>query len=229
MFEKYVWRSETGTKKDEPVIKRDKKKFTTRVVTWWIHYTTVETARVTHVKSRASPIVSGNVTSPDFYQLSQGSPVVWGGNYEDYIRFLFSQLFGPVNRRKGCQKSGDLNWKGWVPSLDYHDQWYFQKPDFLLWTIDKVISTKGMHICGCRSNERLKVKTDGSTHLRRVHWVSPGTGSLKHLKIGTRLMINDESFGCVMCEFVDPVLYYVIYVGVGERKTKIRRYVYYNG
>ena len=42
-------------------------------------------------------------------------------------------------------------------------------------------------------------------------------------------MINDESFGCVMCEFVDPVLYYVIYVGVGERKTKIRRYVYYNG
>ncbi len=31
-----------------------------------------------------------------------------GGNFEDYIRFLFCQLFGPVNRRQ--------NWKGWERS-----------------------------------------------------------------------------------------------------------------
>jgi hypothetical protein len=33
-----------------------------------------------------------------------------GGNFEDYIRFLFCQLFGPVNHRQ--------NWKGWERSGD---------------------------------------------------------------------------------------------------------------
>jgi hypothetical protein len=51
-------------------------------------------------------------------------------------------------------------------------------------------------MCGCRCNERLNVKTDGSVNL-------PYTGlhgELEHLKIETRL--TDESFGCVMGECV---------------------------
>jgi hypothetical protein len=57
---------------------------------------------------------------------------------------------------------------------------------------------KGIHTCGCRYNERLKAKTDGSTRL-------PYTGlhgELEHLnpRIETRLI--GESFECVMGECV---------------------------
>ncbi len=51
---------------------------------------------------------------------------------------------------------------------------------------------KGMHICECRCNERLKVKTDGSTHLAYTGFL----GELEHLKIETRLI--GESFECFM-------------------------------
>ena len=34
---------------------------------------------------------------------------------------------------------------------------------------------KGIHICGCRCNERLKDKTD----VPRIHWVTLGTGTPK--------------------------------------------------
>ena len=56
---------------------------------------------------------------------------------------------------------------------------------------------KGIHICGCRYNERLKGKTDGSM----IHSYRTGLcGELEHLKIETRLI--DESFECVMGECV---------------------------
>ena len=55
---------------------------------------------------------------------------------------------------------------------------------------------KGIHICGCRCNERLKVKTDGSTRLVYTGLL----GELEHLNIETRLIV--ESFGCVMGECV---------------------------
>jgi hypothetical protein len=51
---------------------------------------------------------------------------------------------------------------------------------------------KGIHICGCRWNERLKVKTEGSTSLTYTGF----HGELEHLKIETRLIC--ESFECVM-------------------------------
>ena len=53
-----------------------------------------------------------------------------------------------------------------------------------------------MIICGCRCNERLKAKTDGSTCLTHTGLC----GELEHLKIETRL--RDESFECVMGECV---------------------------
>ena len=40
----------------------------------------------------------------------------------------------------------------------------------------------GIHICGCRFNERLKAKTDGSTCLEYTGLC----GELEHLKIETR-------------------------------------------
>ena len=59
---------------------------------------------------------------------------------------------------------------------------------------------KGIHICGCRCNERLKTKTDGSTR--------PGyiglRGELEHLKIETRL--TGESFECVMVRSPDQLI-----------------------
>jgi hypothetical protein len=55
---------------------------------------------------------------------------------------------------------------------------------------------KEIHICGCRFNERLKNKTDGSTGLSYT-WLH---GELEHLKIETRLI--GESFECVMGECV---------------------------
>ena len=55
---------------------------------------------------------------------------------------------------------------------------------------------KGIHICGCRWNERLKAKTDGSTCLTYTGLM----GELEHLNIETRLI--DESFECVMGECV---------------------------
>ena len=55
---------------------------------------------------------------------------------------------------------------------------------------------KGIHLCGCRFNERLKAKTDGSTHLLYTGLC----GELEHLKIETRLI--GESFECVMGECV---------------------------
>ena len=48
---------------------------------------------------------------------------------------------------------------------------------------------KGIHICGCQYNERLKTKTDGST--RRTYTVL--CVKLEHLK---------KSFECVMGECV---------------------------
>ena len=54
----------------------------------------------------------------------------------------------------------------------------------------------GIHICGCRCHERLKVKTDGST---RLSWTGL-CGELDHLKIETRLI--GESFESVMGECV---------------------------
>ncbi len=43
------------------------------------------------------------------------------GNFEDCVWFLSCQLFGPVNH-------AELERLDWGPSLDYHCQWYFQKP-----------------------------------------------------------------------------------------------------
>ena len=50
---------------------------------------------------------------------------------------------------------------------------------------------QGIHLCGRRCNERLKSKTDGSTHLTytELH------GDLENLNIETRLI--GESFECV--------------------------------
>ena len=55
---------------------------------------------------------------------------------------------------------------------------------------------KGIHLSGCRYNETLKVKTDGSMSLgyTELH------GELEHLMIEKRLI--GESFECVMGEFV---------------------------
>ena len=55
---------------------------------------------------------------------------------------------------------------------------------------------KGIHVCGCRCNERLKAKTDSSMCLTYTGLC----GELEHLKIQTRL--TDESFECVMGECV---------------------------
>ena len=55
---------------------------------------------------------------------------------------------------------------------------------------------KGIRIRGCRCNERLKAKTDGSTRLTYTEL----RGELEHLKIETRLI--GESFECVMGECV---------------------------
>ena len=55
---------------------------------------------------------------------------------------------------------------------------------------------KGIHICGCRCDERLKFKTDGSMCLTYTGL----RGELEHLKIETRLIV--ESFECVMGENV---------------------------
>ena len=52
-----------------------------------------------------------------------------------------------------------------------------------------------IHILGCRWNERLKSKTDGSMCLGYTGLC----GELEHLKIETRLI--GESFECVMGEF----------------------------
>jgi len=49
-------------------------------------------------------------------------------------------------------------------------------------------------LSGCRCNDRLKVKTDGSTRLAYTGL----RGELEHLKIETRLI--GESFECVMGE-----------------------------
>jgi hypothetical protein len=59
----------------------------------------------------------GHFFSP-FFSLSEGTyevTVESGGNFEDYIRFLFCHLFGPVNHGQ--------NWKGWERSgeNDYSD------------------------------------------------------------------------------------------------------------
>ena len=55
---------------------------------------------------------------------------------------------------------------------------------------------KGIHLCGCRWNERLKSKTDGSMSLGYTGF----HGELEHLKVETRLI--SESFECVMGECV---------------------------
>jgi hypothetical protein len=49
-------------------------------------------------------------------------------------------------------------------------------------------------VCVCRCNERLKVKTDGSTYLTYTGF----RGELEHLKIETRFI--GKSFECVMGE-----------------------------
>ena len=55
---------------------------------------------------------------------------------------------------------------------------------------------KRIHISGCRCNERLKAKTDGSKSLGYTGF----RGDLEHLTIETRLV--SESFECVMGECV---------------------------
>ena len=55
---------------------------------------------------------------------------------------------------------------------------------------------QGIHICGCRCNERLRTKTDGSSHLT----YTGSLGELEHLKIETRLI--GETFEYVMGECV---------------------------
>ena len=55
---------------------------------------------------------------------------------------------------------------------------------------------KRIHIDGCRYNERLNAKTEGSKHLTYTGL----NGELEHLMIETRLI--DESFECVMGECV---------------------------
>ena len=60
---------------------------------------------------------------------------------------------------------------------------------------------KGIHICGCRWNERLKGNTDESTLLG----YTGSHGELEHIQIETRLI--GESFECVMVIItVSPVL-----------------------
>jgi hypothetical protein len=61
----------------------------------------------------------------------------------------------------------------------------------ILLTIDKA-RTKGNTYSGCRCNERLKVKAEGSTCLTYTGLC----GGLSHLKIETRL--RGESFESVM-------------------------------
>jgi hypothetical protein len=63
------------------------------------------------------------------------------------------------------------------------------------WTIDKTITKGNTCVCVCRCNERLKVKTDGSTYLTYTGF----RGELEHLKIETRLI--GKSFECVMGEW----------------------------
>jgi hypothetical protein len=58
----------------------------------------------------------------------------------------------------------------------------------------------GRVIYECRCDERLKTKTDGSTHLTCTGFF----GGLEHLKIETRLI--DESFASVMGECVLEVI-----------------------
>ena len=67
---------------------------------------------------------------------------------------------------------------------------------FFYYEQQKKREIKGIHLCGCRRNERLKAKTDGSTRLTYTGL----RGELEHLKIETRLI--GESFECVMGECV---------------------------
>ena len=71
--------------------------------------------------------------------------------------------------------------------------------DFLLFWTNINRELKGIHICGCQWNERLKDKTDGSTCLTYTGLC----GEPEHLKIETRLI--GESFECVMGECVIEV------------------------
>ena len=63
-------------------------------------------------------------------------------------------------------------------------------------TLPDLCFLQGIHICGCRYNERLKAKTEGSTSLTYTGLC----GGLGHLKIETRF--RDESFERVMGECV---------------------------
>ncbi len=47
---------------------------------------------------------------------------------------------------------------------------------------------KGIHIYGCRCNERLKVKTEGSKHLGNTGLC----GGRGHVKIETRIKLEDQ-------------------------------------
>jgi hypothetical protein len=53
---------------------------------------------------------------------------------------------------------------------------------------------KGIHMYGCRCNERLKVKTEGSTHLVYTG-LSWGRG---HIKM--EVMLRGKRFGSVRCD-----------------------------
>ena len=59
--------------------------------------------------------------------------------------------------------------------------WYKYRPILTGFYFEQWIKRplKGIHICGCRYNERLKVKTDGSTLLTYTGMC----GELEHLKI----------------------------------------------
>ena len=85
------------------------------------------------------------------------------------------------SRVTGC---GDLSSHGPIKTLYFYYEELIKR------------DLKRIHMSGCRCNERLKAKIDGSMHLAYtgLH------GELEHLMIETRL--TGESFECVMRECV---------------------------
>jgi hypothetical protein len=63
------------------------------------------------------------------------------------------------------------------PPVSYHTE--IARPDSTNFIKQQARQLLGLHICGCRCNERLKSKTDGSECLTYRDWVVRGTGTPK--------------------------------------------------
>ena len=63
---------------------------------------------------------------------------------------------------------------GSIPPVESYPVFYFEQQDKV-----RVTALQGIHICGCRYNERLNSKTVGSTRLGYTGLC----GELEHLKI----------------------------------------------